>query len=261
MDQKFRIAQAHYSQGHYEIALKYLEQLLKKFENDQDCLNEEFWVMKSECHEKLGHLQDALNCIDRGININPQYFQGKVNSYIDKKDYSEALIYIESLIKTFNDSEGLWWQKGYCHEKLGESEIALKCYDNSILLNPTNIENWKSKASILIDLDSYNGAIICLDKALQIDPSNSVALNLKGNALYYLGLYKEAIDSYDLATNFDPTNEIIKTNKNNAEQAFKNEYKNRDNAVEINYKCLNCGFENLKGSNFCASCGEKINPI
>lgn len=259
MEHWYKLALAYFNQGKYGLSLKYLNQILNKPGIDIYDLGVEFWSLKEECHHALGDTTDASYCIDKGIEIDPSYYDEKTLLCQNKGDYEKALMYIERLLKIYPDSDALWCLKGDSHEKKGNMEAALECYDHSIHLNPTNLFYWIRKGSVLSDLGRFEGAVICLDQALKIDPANSTVFNLKGNALYSLGNYKDAIDSYDLALNIDSTNQVIINNKKNSQDALEKE----DNKVEFTYKdvyiCSKCGFENLKGARFCSGCGTKIN--
>lgn len=58
--------------------------------------------------------------------------------------------------------------------------------------NPDDWEAWAAKADILCSLGMYEVAIRCCDKSLAINPGNAHSLMTRGNALEKLGKHEEA---------------------------------------------------------------------
>jgi Flp pilus assembly protein TadD len=58
--------------------------------------------------------------------------------------------------------------------------------------NLDNWEAWAAKADILCSLGMYEIAIRCCDKSLTINPDNVLTLMTKGNALDELGKHEDA---------------------------------------------------------------------
>lgn len=64
--------------------------------------------------------------------------------------------------------------------------------------------DWFNKGSDFYDRGYYDLAIKCYDKMILIDPDNATAWNSKGYALYSQGEYEDAIKAYDEAIRLDP---------------------------------------------------------
>ncbi|MCX6673196.1 MAG: tetratricopeptide repeat protein [Methanothrix sp.] len=58
-------------------------------------------------------------------------------------------------------------------------------------------EDWFNKGNDFYDNGSYDLAIKCYDEVILIDPNLATAWNNKGYALYSQGKYDEAIRAYD----------------------------------------------------------------
>lgn len=65
-------------------------------------------------------------------------------------------------------------------EEQGKFKEAVKCYSNSLKINPTNSEVWNNKGSVLGELGKLEEAIRCFDEAVKIDPQDISSLYNKG---------------------------------------------------------------------------------
>jgi curved DNA-binding protein CbpA len=79
-----------------------------------------------------------------------------------------------------------------------------------------DVWGWRNKGSALYFLGKYDEAIKCYDESIKIDPSNPVVWNNKGLALYYLGKFDEAIASYEHAITIDPSDADAWNSKGNS---------------------------------------------
>ena len=99
---------------------------------------------------------------------------------------------------------GFWINKGYSLGALGRHEEAIRCYDQTLAIDPRYAMAWNNKGTSLAALGRREEAIRCYDQALAIDPRYARAWNNKGIALDDLGRREEAIRCYDQALAIDP---------------------------------------------------------
>lgn len=132
-----------------------------------------FWNNKGGSLVALGRREEAINCFDRSLALDPQ----------------DALT---------------WSNKGSVLNDLARRAEALWCCDQALALNPRLAMAWNNKGLALHDLGRREEALRCCDQALAIDPRYAMAWNNKGIALADLGRPAEAINCYDQALAVDP---------------------------------------------------------
>ncbi|CAD8174781.1 unnamed protein product [Paramecium pentaurelia] len=127
----------------------------------------------------LNKYQDAIECYDKAISINPKY---------DKA----------------------WSNKGDALNNLNKYQDAIECLDKAISINPKFDSAWNNKGSALNNLNKYQDAIECFalhklqkytdaiscyDQALSIN-INPLRLQRKADSLFELGKKSEAKQFY-----------------------------------------------------------------
>jgi hypothetical protein len=111
--------------------------------------------------------------------------------FIDKKEYEEALPYLEIAVKTDILLLKAWahFRIGFCYEKLGAY------YADAYSLLGT---------SYYIVLDLYKCAIDAYKQAIYIDPNYADAHSGLGTSYIALGLYKDAIEAFKQTIRIEP---------------------------------------------------------
>jgi curved DNA-binding protein CbpA len=114
-----------------------------------------------------------------------------------------------------NDAWG-WRNKGSALYFLGKYDDAIKCYDESIKIDPSNPIVWNNKGLALYYLEKYDDAILAYEHAITINPSDADAWNSKGNSLNSLKKYEEAILAYEHAITINPSDADAWNSKGNS---------------------------------------------
>ena len=128
-------------------------------------MNAKDWFDKGNELFDLGKYEEAIQCYDIAIEINP--------------DFEEA-----------------YYNKGTALSDLGNKEEAIKCYDKAIELNPDLEKAYNNKGVALSDLGKNEEAIQCYDKAIEINPNYANAYNCRGNAYEKLNEKHKAITDW-----------------------------------------------------------------
>ena len=172
-------------------------------------------VKEGEALDKSGKHQEALECYDRAIKINPE-------------------------------DANIWVHKGLALYNVGKFDEAIKCYDRAIAIKPdylhakankevalnskkeASVLEWNNKGLALYNQKKYDEAIMSYDRAIAINPNDTYALKNKGNALIELGKYEEAIEYFDRVLKIDPDDAQAKSRKDSIIQ--KNRHNNKSHS-------------------------------
>jgi hypothetical protein len=156
--------------------------------------------------------------------------------YAQRKDYTQALKYLEAAVKV-NPQNGIAHSnQGNVLFELGQLEEAVNAYDKAIKLAPTYAEAWSNKGNVLYELRRYQEALEHHDRAIALQPAYAEAWSNKGNALYELELYEEALRHHDRAINLNPSYAEAWSNKGlvlNHLKDFKNALVQHDKAISL----------------------------
>lgn len=115
------------------------------------------------------------------------------------KEYEEAIIKYEQVLKIKPDSYKVWYYRGISLENLDRYEEAVDSYNQAIKIEPNYHRSWSHHGDALNELSRYEEAIDSYDQALEIKHEHHYAWHRRGMALKNLGCYEEAVTSYNQA--------------------------------------------------------------
>lgn len=211
------------------------------------------WNRKGIILERLKRYQEALECYDQAIKLEPYnllYWKDKAEVLVKLDDLSESLESYYQLLKLAPHINELWrktgmilmdlsnylealncynkaleldpydswtWvNKGVCLESLNQYDEVFDCYHNAVVYEPATILFWEYKIGLLIFLKRYDEALACSNKGLENHPNCSVILNIKGDIFKFSKKYHEALECYTDAITYaddDDNKEVYLTNK------------------------------------------------
>jgi predicted regulator of Ras-like GTPase activity (Roadblock/LC7/MglB family) len=90
-----------------------------------------------------GMVDEAISILKDGLIRNPSYTLAKIilgRAYYMKGAVKEALKILETVYEEVQDSENLNLYLGLCYKKINEREKAIKFFDDTLKINPANIE-------------------------------------------------------------------------------------------------------------------------
>jgi tetratricopeptide (TPR) repeat protein len=119
----------------------------------------QYWLGKGKEYYQKGLYEEAINCCDKALEINPQDVDA-------------------------------WGNRGISYAKLYRYNEAIECFAKIIEINPSNSKAWFAKGNALASMGKYEEAIKCFDEAIAIDPSYAEAVIQKGRAQEFLSRNK-----------------------------------------------------------------------
>jgi tetratricopeptide (TPR) repeat protein len=124
------------------------------------------------------------------------------DEYFGQKYDKVTLSYYDKAIELSNDNnlkaEALCWkgeQWENMAEKIGEtvSEEAIKCYDESLILNPNNAKVWNRKGVAMKNNNQIKEALKCFERAVKLESNNDVYKCYYAEGLFSMGQNEDAI--------------------------------------------------------------------
>jgi len=169
--------------------------------------NVAFWNSKGASLNALGRHQEAINCYERALAIDPNHptvwhNKGVALHFLHRHD--EAIACYDKALSVNADYANAWNNKGKLLRVLGRNDEAVNCYDRALSIDARFAEGWDGKGDALYALGRHKEACGCYDKALAIDPRDPEFWYDKGRCLKALCRFEEAVVCYDKAVALDP---------------------------------------------------------
>ncbi|TAF07426.1 MAG: tetratricopeptide repeat protein, partial [Oscillatoriales cyanobacterium] len=181
-------------------ALEYADKLVESRGDAKD------WSEKGRCLNRLKRYDEALECLDKAIEIDSNYarawaYQGDVLD--DLKRYDEALASFDRAIELDANDPWDWAHRGNVLNNLKRYDEALVSCDRAIELDANYQLAWALRGYVLYNLKRYDEALVSFDRAIELDANDPWYWALRGNVLYNLKRYDEALLSFDKAIEID----------------------------------------------------------
>ncbi len=130
------------------MSLKDIEKLKEKLEKDP---NSRLFVPLAEEYRKEGMLDEAVNVLLNGLELQPGYTTAKVSLgkiYYEKGMLDEARAAFEDVIKTVPDNLYAYKKLAEIYRDTGEKELAIKSFKTVLKLNPMDEDAFNQLSSI-----------------------------------------------------------------------------------------------------------------
>ncbi|MEG4047415.1 tetratricopeptide repeat protein [Microcoleus sp. Pol17_C1] len=220
-------------QKDYVSALAYAEKLVASRGEARD------WVEKGRCLNSLERYDEALECLEKAIEIDSNYARAWANRgdvLESLKRYDEALVSYERALELDEDDPWHWAKRGYLLNNLKHYEEALESFDRALELDEDDPWDWASRGDVLDNLKRYEEALESYDWALELDANYQWAWRMRGDVLNNLERYEEALESYDWALELDENDPWAWVNRgdvlNNLER-YEEALESYDRALEL----------------------------
>jgi len=173
---------------------------------------------------------EAANFFKKALKLDPnnqglQYNLAK--SSLDGKNFQDALIQHQKLVKNFPLNLDAWVNLGMTYLHLNRDAEAVKAFEECLKVNPSHKEALVNIGAAFKNLKEFDNAVLYADKAIQIDSHYAEAWSNRGVALKQLKLNIEALESYQKAIDINPHHIDALLNKT----AILNDLKRHDEAL------------------------------
>lgn len=172
------------------------------------------WCNKGIALGSMGHHEEALQCFDRALAINPDdadTLSNKINALNnfgtaleEMGKWQEAIDCYDQALSIESDDVYALNNKGIVLKKMGRMEEALKCYNLALEINHCFVEAFYNKGILLYELRSYNEALKCFDNALEFSPRFPDAWNYKAIVFIEMSRYEESVKCANRALKINP---------------------------------------------------------
>jgi len=249
------------------------------------------WNNKSGNLNKLGLYDEAIQCANKAISLNPNYDASwgyKADALHNLCKFNEAIGCYQRRLDLGSNNATAWGNMGLSYRALSQYDKALECYERALNIDPNDVTILNNKGACLAQYGvqlkqpgKLRAAISCYDKALSIDKSFSALWTNKGIALIELGDVENGINCLNNSlsinpNNIDVLNEKVKILMKSIQGDAFSTNKYIDEAIEIYSKLLglkhnpiddlyNLGLcylqiENIQKAYECFSKVEELNP-
>jgi len=125
------------------------------------------WFLKSICLSNIGNIEESIVAMDKATDIDSDY--AGFSSVLYPPDENNTTITTEknAAVSELNDA-ATWNDRGIIFAENDMFDIAIKCFDEAIRLDPNNAVAWSNKGNTLSTQGKYNESIKCYDEAIRL---------------------------------------------------------------------------------------------
>ena len=192
---------------------------------------------KGFCLLQLEKYEEAITCLDKALEINPQNYinlenkglcfekLGQIDEAVDNYEKSLVLRPINDKYYDFKDFIdkyfGLTYEKNGASDilqrvnkfnNLNEFDICLVILEELLNRENNNLDAKIWKARILQKQEKYPEAIQLFTECLSIEKGYAFVWQFRGDCYWKIGDYKNALNDYLQAIELDPTNGVVYDN-------------------------------------------------
>jgi tetratricopeptide (TPR) repeat protein len=158
----------------------------------------------------------AVQDYTRGLELRPydrSMLSNKAIAYIQKKDYSNAEIALEELIKAYPKYSFGYLTRGTMYLEKGDTTLALNDFNKSIEIDPYYAPCYGNRAIVLYQANKLQEALADLNEAIRLNTRESGYYINRGLVRYQLNDLRGAMTDYDQVVSMDSRNLIARFNR------------------------------------------------
>jgi tetratricopeptide (TPR) repeat protein len=246
----------------YEDSILYFDIAIKYFPDKAD----KAYFNKAVSLHYLFRYEEALQCYDKAIEINPEFsfaYSNKGNVYKDLGKLDEAIKWYDKAIELTPEDSEPYICKGIALLAFKRYAEALDLFDKAILVDVKDIRAYDKKITALHYLNRSEEALKFCDTAIEIFPNSPLIYRTKGNLYHLNQKLIEAVEMYDKAIELNTNKESLSVYSDKGTVLY--ELKRYEDALLLFDKSIETGFINeyvfnLKG-NTLSSLGKTMEAL
>jgi tetratricopeptide (TPR) repeat protein len=186
--------------------------------------NDIAWVYKGFALWVLQRNEEALQALDKALEINPKHisaWNGRGIVLLDLTRYKEALQAFDKALEIDSKYVDAWCNKGFTLQNLERNGEALQAFDKALEINNRHGVAMSGRGLALLNLQRNEEALQAFDKALEItsvhaDAQTWYSWYIRGFTLLNLQRNEEALQAFDKALEINPKHIYALTRKGSA---------------------------------------------
>ena len=208
-----RLAQHQVQTQAFDAAATTLEQILSIDPNECNALQLYGFVLANQ-----ERFEECAAALKRALSLRPNDYAILINlgkALFDGRNYQQAIAIYEKSLSIQNDPYVIM-DIGIAYARLGNSDLALKFYNDALLVAPNNADALHNKGVELYKLGKVNEALEVTLQCLYLVPTYFLAWANLGNIHYLQKDYKKCIECNEKALSLNPRFSEAWTNIGNA---------------------------------------------
>ncbi len=186
------------AKGRAGTARAKFEEALELVPEEQTALHSSLLFYHGLCHDKLKRdeqaIAEVLRALDHGFK--PEDSEEAIAAcriLLKANEMPRAIPLLEAYaINQIAPNAEVWAMLGRAHQAEGQTALALSAFNESLAINPRQIETRGLRGSLLRKLGDLEGAYYDYENALQLDPENSALIYALGLTQLQLGKLSDA---------------------------------------------------------------------
>ena len=129
------------------------------------------------------------------INMDKQATLKKIDTLFENNGYIDALKLIDEMLNQDSQCEDFQLCKAICLKRMKSYDESLKCFDQSIFLNPYNGIAFSAKGNLRFETGHFSDAVMCYNQANELNAKVNFYSGEYANFL--INEYENAIKHYE----------------------------------------------------------------
>jgi tetratricopeptide (TPR) repeat protein len=158
---------------------------------------------------QLGHLEQAVQFFDEGLDISPadRYLLcNKGTALRNLGKFEKALTSYKGALEVAPDDSGIWGNLAQLFIQAEDFSSALGAFEKALEISPDDSILIGNKAVALFHLGKTSEALVFSAAALAANPKDGKLLTVRADILFRLGHYQDALDCFERAISANPLN-------------------------------------------------------